>query len=582
MRTSDLSSDDDDSEAEEAALTARTGEAQEAPSGGAGDKRALVVDEENLEDVYGKPVKKKRAPAPKLEEKDLIGADGLIRIPLEFKAIRYPKAQAQGKNKANTKQKLDAAATYCRNLVSAYESFAFDIFPSQAPQDVLLKIEKLGAKKEVKSFLQVMREQVRNNHVEKLFGRAQADKMLQELDVGLQQQQEQQQGDVTGELEVEESSESHPEQQPTTDSMAATATSTGTTTTTTATASMQGSTNANATAPGGYQDDEEEEEAVFDDNEEEEGESAKGTSAPKNTSALAGARPVSTNDKKDHDDDDDDDDDLLQQMTAARAPSGMGDGVSQASSKTSSRRRVMDDDDDSSDEEEEATFEDVTAETAVPAKSNNNESIVNGDNEVEMHHVLEDKDDVDVDGNNEFDETSRVDKTAAAVEAGDAEMDHVVDDKDEGDNGGDEESHETSVGINSATVAEANSAEKDHVLGDKDDCHAGVDKGSNGTSLVDNSAAAPAEPEEEVRMMHIEQQSPSSPSTVNGASQTQDSTIVPTQSATQETMMGNGASPTQDSTIDPPQSATQETIVPTMTAASQLDSPSQSGSDNDN
>jgi hypothetical protein len=242
----------------------------------------------------------------------------------------------------------------------------------------------------------------------------------------------------------------------------------------------------------------------------------------------------------------------------------------------------MDDDDDSSDEEEEATFEDVTAETAVPAQSNNNESIVNGDNEVEMDHVLEDKDDVDVDGNNEFDETSRVDKTAAAVEAGDAEMDHVVDDKDEGDNGGGEESHETSVGINSATVAEANSAEKDHVLGDKDDCHAGVDKGSNGTSLVDNSAAAPAEPEEEVRMMHIEQQSPSSPSTVNGASQTQDSTIVPTQSATQETMMGNGASPTQDSTIDPPQSATQETIVPTMTAASQLDSPSQSGSDNDN
>jgi hypothetical protein len=83
------------------------------------------------------------------------------------------------------------------------------------------------------------------------------------------------------------------------------------------------------------------------------------------------------------------------------------------------------------------------------------------------------------------------------------------------------------------------------------------------------------EPEEEVDMMHIEQQSPSTPSSVNGASQTQtqDSDIVPTQLATQETLMGNGASPTQ----------TQETIVATMTAASQLDSfSSQSGSDNDN
>lgn len=598
MLTRDFSSDEDDSEAEEAALTARTtgGEAQEAGSGGtgSGDKRARAraLDDENLEDVYGKAVKKKRAPALKLEEKDLIGADGLIRIPLEFKAIRYPRtntAQAS-KNKANSsKLKLDAAATYCRNLVNAYESFCFDIFPSMAPQDVLLKIETLGSKKETKSFLTGMREQARNQHLEKLFGKDQAEKMLQELDVGLQAQQQQDEGDATGtgELEVEASSESRPsgqadaEQQPATDSTVTT--STGATTITftgTGTASMQGTTNvvnANNTGTEGYQDDEEEEEADFGDDEEVEAEEfVKPTNARNTTSALAltHARPDLANEKKDQVDDDDDDngDDLFQEMTAARAPTN---GVSQASSGTSNRRRVINDDD-SSDEEEEATFEDVTAESAVQVKSNVDESIVA--NEAEMDHVMQDKDASDVDGNEETDETSQVDKTAASEEADGAEMDHVLDDKNDCNNDGNEKSDETS-----AAVAEADEAEKVHVLDDKDDCHVDVDidKESDETSLVEKSAAA-VEPEEEVDMMHIEQQSPSTPSSIYGASQTQDSTIVPMQFSTQETMLGNGTSPMQDSTVAPPQSATQETILPSMTAASQLDSPSQSGSDNDN
>jgi hypothetical protein len=539
----------DESEDEEERLSSRTGEAQEAPATGArGEKRALLADnDEAIEAEYGKTAKKKRLPLPKLEITDLIGADGLIRIPIEFKAIKYPQNKANNKKQNGTK-KVDAAANYSRNLVSAYQSFCFDLFSREAFEDVLLKIEKLGSKKETKSFLQGMREQVRNQHVEKLYGRVKAEKMLQELDVGLQlQQQLLQEGEEDGGAmgELEESSESRPSDQVAAVQPQVSNTTTATTTTTT--------TATNTTVGGGYQDDEEEEEAVFVEEDEEPVEDT-----------FTRTRLGPTSDKEDtnayNDNDDDDDDDLLQTMAADRAPTIVG-GVSQASS-VSNRRRILDDDDSS--DEEEATFQDVTAGTAVPAnKSDDNESVAEAD-DAEMAGVLDEKDDLEIEGNKAFNESDEEEATFQDVTAGTAVPASKSDDNE--------------------SIAEADDEEMDVVLDEKDDSEVEGNKAFNEESPVGKAAAA-EEPEE--NMMHVEQQTPSTQSTVHGASPTQDSeaaTIVPTQLATQETTV-HGASPTQDSetaTIVPTQSATQETIIPSMTSASQLDSTSQSDSDNAN
>jgi len=55
---------------------------------------------------------------------------------------------------------------------------------------MLLKIEGFGSKKEVKAYLQTMRDDVRKSHLESIFGGEKTDRLLQELEYGLKQQQE--------------------------------------------------------------------------------------------------------------------------------------------------------------------------------------------------------------------------------------------------------------------------------------------------------------------------------------------------------------------------------------------------------
>jgi hypothetical protein len=42
--------------------------------------------------------------------------------------------------------------------MGAYRDFANELFPSMAAEDVFLKIEDLGSKKEVKDYVQLMRD----------------------------------------------------------------------------------------------------------------------------------------------------------------------------------------------------------------------------------------------------------------------------------------------------------------------------------------------------------------------------------------------------------------------------------------
>jgi Replication Fork Protection Component Swi3 len=186
MTSSRLYDSDDDSinderlreEEEEKALSERHGEAaEEADSGRRKRKESEQDIAQQLDQEEKKRIKK---PRPQLLPSTLTNEDGLIKLPIEMKRIKY---------KPRKKRDIGATASYCQQLVTAYHSFCDDLFPSMNFEDVLLKIEQLGAKKEVKSFLQSMRDNVRNGHLETLYGREKAERMLQELNDGLTQQQ---------------------------------------------------------------------------------------------------------------------------------------------------------------------------------------------------------------------------------------------------------------------------------------------------------------------------------------------------------------------------------------------------------
>ena len=170
-------------EEEEKALSEKFGEAEE--GGAESRKRKKEESEKDIAQELDQEEKKKvRKVRPQLLPVHLTGAEGLMKLPIEFKNnIKY-------KPKKGKKRDIIAAAAYTRNLVNAYHSFCEDLFPSLAFEDVLLKIEQLGSKKEVKDFLQHTRDNVRNDHVERLYGREKAERMLQELDDGLKLSEE--------------------------------------------------------------------------------------------------------------------------------------------------------------------------------------------------------------------------------------------------------------------------------------------------------------------------------------------------------------------------------------------------------
>lgn len=167
-----VDSSDDDEDEDERRLSDIHGEAEEAPSIAASHKRELK--EEDVEAEYSKTKPKK--PRIVFKESDLIGFNGLIRIPTEFSKLTYG-------NKPN----MDAAACFSQQLVQKYQLFCYDLFPGMAMEDVLARVETFGSKKEVKSYLKSMREEVRNNHLEACFGKDTAKRWIQELQDGLAQ-----------------------------------------------------------------------------------------------------------------------------------------------------------------------------------------------------------------------------------------------------------------------------------------------------------------------------------------------------------------------------------------------------------
>lgn len=150
--------------------------------------------------------KKKNKKQTTLEPIHLKSAEGLIYIrrsfPTQIVKYRHPKNAVSSLNSkiaggsgssrsAKLAQKIaitsqiNAAASYSRSLVSAYHDFARELLPTLAPEDVYLKIEDLGSKKEIKDYLQLMRDEFRKEYLTKIYGAEKAERILNELEYGL-------------------------------------------------------------------------------------------------------------------------------------------------------------------------------------------------------------------------------------------------------------------------------------------------------------------------------------------------------------------------------------------------------------
>jgi hypothetical protein len=141
-----------------------------------------------------------------LGDKKLTGTKGLIYIRREFPTklhYKQPKKQHH-KSKHSRMSKLDqkkmrqsqfysevdASAKYISTLMKAYGNFAVDLAPNMHPTDTFNKIQDLGSKKVVRDYLDNMREEVCKEHLKKVYGAERSEKLMSELEFGIQAHQE--------------------------------------------------------------------------------------------------------------------------------------------------------------------------------------------------------------------------------------------------------------------------------------------------------------------------------------------------------------------------------------------------------
>lgn len=186
-RIVDYSSDEDESDDEVKDIQKQLEAAEEENNDGkdstpSNKKRQTA--EEIRKSLALEEKKKTRPPRPKLTIEHLTGTQGLLRVQTDFRTLHQ-------KHKITSKTDTKGAAAFGRALQQHYETFCEDLFPSAAFEDVLLKIEQLGSKREIKNYLEHLRQSVRREHLEKIYGVEKAEEMMSEYEMGLRQQQEQ-------------------------------------------------------------------------------------------------------------------------------------------------------------------------------------------------------------------------------------------------------------------------------------------------------------------------------------------------------------------------------------------------------
>eukprot|EP00547_Thalassionema_nitzschioides_P013376 CAMPEP_0194261186 /NCGR_PEP_ID=MMETSP0158-20130606/45896_1 /TAXON_ID=33649 /ORGANISM="Thalassionema nitzschioides, Strain L26-B" /LENGTH=743 /DNA_ID=CAMNT_0039001301 /DNA_START=41 /DNA_END=2272 /DNA_ORIENTATION=- len=166
-------------EEEERQLSAINGEAAEESNR---KRKTGPQTDQEIEAEYATTTKK-RKPRVTLQPSHVIGNEGLVKIRTDFPTILPKLGQRNQKS-------VQAAAAYSSRLINAYKQWAFQLFPGLGMEDVLSRVETFGSKREVKDYLQTMRDVARNEYLEKVYGRDQAEKMLNELESGLEKQKE--------------------------------------------------------------------------------------------------------------------------------------------------------------------------------------------------------------------------------------------------------------------------------------------------------------------------------------------------------------------------------------------------------
>ncbi|KAL3801109.1 hypothetical protein HJC23_002402 [Cyclotella cryptica] len=191
---------DSEEEEEERLLSAEHGEASEdGPS-----RRKRTVNSTGFSEADAAAAKefeekvRAKKPRPALTPADLKGPKGLVVVRRSFprqckfrdppsskRAIGTGVKSSKFAQKMNQEAQITAAANYARSLMSSYRSFARSLFPSLAPDDVLLKIEDMGSKKEIKDYLQIMRNEMRREYLEGIYGEEKTERLLHELECGV-------------------------------------------------------------------------------------------------------------------------------------------------------------------------------------------------------------------------------------------------------------------------------------------------------------------------------------------------------------------------------------------------------------
>jgi len=208
---------DSEEEEEERRLSEQHGEASDGDAAAATNRKrgprtqantTLTEEDAAAAKEFEETVRPKKVLRPSLQPSDLKSAGGLLFVRRSFptQVSRYHRqasssssssSLAQSKvrgagvksnelaRKMNVSSEINAAARFSRSLMGAYRDFARELAPSLAAEDVFLKVEDMGSKKEVKDYLQLMRDEFRREYLTGIYGEEKAGRILNELEYGL-------------------------------------------------------------------------------------------------------------------------------------------------------------------------------------------------------------------------------------------------------------------------------------------------------------------------------------------------------------------------------------------------------------
>lgn len=210
-------SDGDVIEEEETLLSRRYGEATVTGDDKVGkiSKKRDTTDQDIAKE-YAEQEKEKKKKARRnvqrtITPEDLIKPKGLtvVRNGLAPKfhsfAPNNDRASTGSKKKNDTKSQYtkttQSMAKYSRRLVASYSNWMDDMTNGLSLQEMSWKLRSLGSKAQVKQYIAEMRNQVRDDHIERLLGLERAENLLKQLEGYYNDQGQEQEQDQDEEIE---------------------------------------------------------------------------------------------------------------------------------------------------------------------------------------------------------------------------------------------------------------------------------------------------------------------------------------------------------------------------------------------